>query len=143
MELTAENVRDVLKGCLWQDLPLGVDIEDIDGAVVVVGIARKFGFRKSALETRAGDIAELLGQLPAQFIETRGGGWSFLNACNDKDGRQWTDFHMDMEALFALGIAVGKARWCFDRDLWPSLYGGMPYVMVITDSPEEDGHRIT
>ena len=78
----------------------------------------------------------MLSQLSDHFMETKGGGWSFLNACNRGDGKQWADLHADMEALFVIGIAAGKVRWCLPREMWPSLYGGMPYVVVLDGEAE-------
>jgi hypothetical protein len=72
----------------------------------------------------------MLSDLPDEFQARKGGGWSFLNACMDRHGHQWTGLHQQQERLFALGIACGKARWLFPRQLWTSLPGGMPYVSV-------------
>lgn len=79
---------------------------------------------------RENEIASMLSNLPDEFQASGGGGWSFLNACNDKHGDQWTGMHSTMDKLFMLGIAAGKARWLLPRDMWPALPGGMPYVSV-------------
>ena len=133
MELTVENVRETTLSCLWgeTDRPIA-DIDDApDGAVVVQGIVRSYVFRRDRIEEQDGRIGAMLAQLPDSFMETKGGGWSFLNACIRQDNQQWADLHTDMEALFALGIAANKARWCFPREMWSALYGGMPYVIVL------------
>jgi hypothetical protein len=52
----------------------------------------------------------------------------------DKDGNQWTGLHLVMEQLFMLGLATDQANWCMpDREIWKSLPGGMPYVVVDPD----------
>jgi len=69
--------------------------------------------------------------LPEQFKGSAGGGWSFLNACDDKHGNQWTDLHLRMEQLFQLGIGIGKVKCLMPRAMWSALPGGMPYYAVI------------
>ena len=75
----------------------------------------------------------MLAQPPEEFGEDTGGGWSFLNSCNDRSGRQWTGLHLTMEQLWCLGIAVGRARYTLPRDFWEVLPGGMPYLTVCRD----------
>ena len=71
-------------------------------------------------------------QLPSQFrlfTEGGAGGWSFLNAHEDKDGVQWGE-HKVIEVLVCLGIAVGHARFLLPRKMWSMAPGGMPYFCV-------------
>ena len=129
MELTGEAVDKIMKGCLFRDG------EPQDHHVEVRGIRATFRYHPVRLFMHTPDIVALLEELPKEFQAGGGGGWSFLNACQDKHGRQWTDLHQTMEALLALGIAAGKARWCLRRDMWDALPGGMPYVVVDTQEP--------
>lgn len=120
-KLTPEAVEDLMRECLSPG----------DGKQVT-GISRTFTFDETKIAENADLISELLHELPEEFMMSGGGGWSFLNACNDKHGRQWTGFHAVMEALFCLGIAASKAKWLLPRDMWSVLPGGMPYVGVLT-----------
>lgn len=115
MNLTAQNVERLFAECFRET---GEPTEGVMG--------------KAALDTagRESDIAAMLAQLPTEFQRTGGGGWSFLNACMDKDGGQWTGMHPTMDKLFMLGIAAGKAQWLMPREMWPMFPGGMPYVIV-------------
>lgn len=118
MKLTAQNVEKLFAECFRET---GEPIEGIGGS--------------AALDTtgRESDIAEMLAQLPAEFQRAGaggGGGWTFLKACLDKDGGQWTSLHSDMDKLFMLGIAAGQAQWLLPREMWSALPGGMPYVVV-------------
>jgi hypothetical protein len=124
MKLTSEAVRDMLTHCVF------ADDEPQDGAVVVQGIVTTFGFHPGRIARNADAIGALLADLPDEFQQSKGGGWTFLNACTTRDGEQWTDLHGQMEALFCLGIAAGRARWVMPRDMWDALPGGMPYVAV-------------
>src|ERR1700726_2490075 len=101
MQLTTETVNDLAKDCLF-----GKD-EPHDKAILIKGIINNWCFNpeKIALHT---EIIALLTELPDAFHADKGGGWSFLNMCNDRHGRQWTGFQLTMEALFCLGMAIGK-----------------------------------
>ena len=70
----------------------------------------------------------MLSDLPAEFHQEWGGGWSFLNACRTRSGKQWT--HVEMEKLFVLGLGIEMVVCCLDREFWSSLPGGVPYYMV-------------
>ena len=122
--LTSEAVTALTKECLFKE------DEPRDGAVEVAGVISKFSFCPERIAEKTAAITELLAELPDEFKQTGGGGWSFLNACLDRDGKQWGE-HRDMEALFCLGIAAGKAKWQLPRDMWDVLPGGMPYVVVL------------
>jgi hypothetical protein len=140
MPLTREAVLALLDACLLRPS------EPRDGAIEVESILADFSFHPARIGANAAAIGELLDELPDPFREDRGGGWTFLNACNDRHGAQWTDYHRDMEALVCLGIAAGRAQWTMPRDMWAGLYGGMPYVTVFyplgqrpPGAPEETG----
>jgi hypothetical protein len=122
MKLTAENVNTVFKDCLFKEG------EDTASHVKAQVVMNTFGFHPKRLESHRADIKEMLAGLPPEF--SKGGGWSFLNACMDKDGAQWGE-HRDIDILLALGIATGQARIDFPRELWSALPGGLPYFTVI------------
>ena len=98
--------------------------------VIIEGITCKFGFHPKKLELHKERIIAMLSELPTQFRQNSGGGWSFLNACNTKDGEQWTGLHQRMEQLFVLGMGIGKAKYVMPRKMWNSLPGGMPYIVI-------------
>lgn len=125
MELTAQKVNEIILDCLFKTDEIADGKPPAD-AVVVEGIRRDFGFHPVRLESHAEEIADLLAELPPEFAQ----GWSFLNMCMDRHGRQWGE-HRDMEGLVALGLATGRAALPAPRDMWPMLPGGMPYVTVL------------
>jgi len=114
----SSRVDACLKACLN---------ETADGALVVQGIVRTYGFSRVAIEAHRGEIAALLDEMPATFHRGHGDGWSFLNLCVDKRGEQWGE-HPAVEALCCLGIAAGMAKWLLPREVWAALPGGVPYV---------------
>lgn len=120
--LTSERVNEVWDACTVT--------EGTTGAVTVEGVVHSATVDPGAIRNHSGEIAELLAELADEFRSDKGGGWSFLNACNDRHGRQWTGLHLDMERLFMLGLAAGKVTLLIPRDLWDALPGGMPYYAV-------------
>jgi hypothetical protein len=113
-----EKVNKLLLACLN---------EKEEGALVVDGIVRKFGFSQEKINQHREEIRELLADMPDAFQKNSGGGMSFLNLCMDKHGDQWAE-HPTMEALVALGIAAGMASYSLPRQMWSILPGGVPYV---------------
>ena len=123
MKLTPTAVETIFNYC-----------QEPTGEVVVEGIVHHEHFSAEKLAEKRTEIAELLAELPDQFQKSKGGGWSFLNACNDRHGTQWTGFHLVMEMLFMLGMATGQVECLLPRDMWSAMPGGMPYYVVI-DKP--------
>jgi len=122
--LDPERVNAVFLDCLFKDY------EDTSDMVVAEGIVNDVGFHPERLESHRVEIEAMLDELPDEFKKSEGGGWSFLNACNDKQGNQWTGLHQRMGQLFQLGIAVGKVECQIPRDLWSAMPGGMPYYVI-------------
>lgn len=102
-----------------------------DGALVVEGVTAKFGFSPAKIEKHKATIKEALDAMPTEFHASGGGGWSFLNLCMTKDGKQWGE-HRDVQNLIVLGIAAGMAKYQLPRELWAALPGGMPYIVFNT-----------
>lgn len=130
MKLTSQVVDDMMLKCLFGDS------EQVEKPIMVEGIARNFGFHPARIAEHRDEIKAMLAELPDAFQATKGGGWSFLNACLDRHDVQWTGLHMIMESLFCLGIAAGLARWTLPRHLWHVFPGGMPYVTLTLDPKE-------
>jgi Tat protein secretion system quality control protein TatD with DNase activity len=126
--LTAENVETILKDCMYKEGEITIDIHK--DMIKVDGIMFSFGFHPSRVEQHKEEIFDMLKQLPKTFMETSGGGHSFLNACMDKDNNQWGE-HDSIDKLICLGLAIKKIKFCLPRDIWPSLPGGMPYFVVL------------
>jgi len=118
MKLTAKNVEKVLLDCLSNDK---------DG-LVVEGIVQGYMLNNDKLIENTESITDMLNELPKEFKE----GWSFLNACNNKDGEQWTGLHQRMEELFVLGMGIKKVTCPMPKELWTALPGGVPYYQVVT-----------
>ncbi len=124
MELTSENVECIFMDCLFKDN------EDHTDYVKVQGITITVGFHPERLASHKEEVQVMLQDLPDDFQNSKGGGQSFLNACNDKNGRQWTGLHQRMEQLFLLGIGLKIANWQFPREMWTMFPGSMPYVTI-------------
>ena len=125
MKLKAEDVCRIFLECLFKE------DEDTNQHVMVDGITSSLIFHPGRLENHRTEIEAMLDELPEEFHKTSGGGWSFLQACNDKHGNQWTGLHRTMEQLFQLGIGIGRVKCLLPKELWRVLPGGMPYYMVL------------
>src|SRR5260370_37754649 len=125
--LTAERVEELFRQCL-------AATAGQEDAITIQGIVNAAAFRPEAIENHQEDIGRLLAELPEPFQESGGGGWSFLNACNDRHGHQWTGLHTTMAMLFGLGLGLGLVECLLPRDLCEALPGGMPYY-IIKDRP--------
>jgi len=127
--LSSTRVNEILIDCLFRPNEIGADDIPLLPDVKVEGITMTFYFHKGRLENHRIEIQSLLLELPNEFMETGGGGYSFLKACYDRKGRQWGE-HRNMEALFCLGIGINKVAYCMPRDVWEALPGSVPYLIV-------------
>jgi hypothetical protein len=122
--LTSQKVNTIFDDCLFKEG------EDSQTYIQAEGIVQTVRFHPERLKSHRAQIEALLLELPEGFQRSTGGGMSFLNACLDRHGDQWTDFQQEMEQLFLLGIAIGKAKCQTSRDLWKYMPGGVPYYVV-------------
>jgi hypothetical protein len=131
MKLTADNVKNIIMDCLFteEEMKKYTQKELMQKAIKVAGVITSFGLNPDKVALHKKEIMEMLNQLPEEFHNNIGGGWSFLNACNTREGVQWGE-HRNMEELFVLGIASNQAAYLMPRELWKSLPGGMPYLVV-------------
>lgn len=129
MKLTATRVSEIFQDCLFKEG------ESHEGAITLEGVVHNFGFHSERTLSYRDEIKELLSELPENFFENSGGGWSFLQACVDKHGTQWGE-HLHMEQIFCLGIALGLVKELMPKELRIALPGGVPYYVVLQPSEE-------
>ena len=128
IKLTTENVERIFLDCLFKDNELINGKPSVD-PVVAEGVMLKVGFYPARLEKHKQDVIELLSQTEREFHADSGGGMSFLRLCNTTDGSQWGE-HRSMDQLVVLGKGLGLVEFCLPRDMWDSLPGGMPYIVI-------------
>lgn len=135
--LTETAVIHLVKACMYDEGELkesgqmawGKPAVDVpEGAIVAGGVVHDFVFDPKRVEAQKESIKKLLDELPLEFSE--GGGWSFLQLCTDRAGRQWTGLHRAMEDLVVLGLAAKLVEYCAPREMWRLMPGGMPYLRV-------------
>ncbi len=119
--LNADRVREILLDCRFKKE------DSTPNYIFVEGIISEAKFNIERLSTHRVEIDSMLDELSDDFKRPQGA--SFLIACLDKDGEQWGD-HPDMEELFLLGMATGKARMTLPRGEWTKLPGGVPFYIV-------------
>ena len=122
--LDAERVTRVYEAC-----------HDHKGTLAFDGIAFRARYSAEKISEYRDEIREMLMELPEQFRETGGKGWSFLNACYDRQGNHWGE-HKDMARLFTLGQAADLVECQFPRILWEALPGQMPYYLIKDREPK-------
>lgn len=114
------RVEAIFKDCLTESQD-----ELIEGFITAYPLDRK------KVERHRFEIEAMLLQLPEQFFDNEGGGWSALQMCALASGEVWTGLHTIMEQLFVLASAIGLAAFCLkDREMWKAMPGGMPYVVI-------------
>jgi len=126
-----EEVDRVFVDCLFREEEVK-DGKPVVEPVKAEGIVSAYGFHPERLNGHAAKIIGWLHELPAGFHEKTSGGWTFLNACSDITGEQWTGLQMRVEQLMCLGIAIGRVKYVLPREMWKSLPGGMPYFVVLS-----------
>ena len=123
MELTPNNVEDILFDCLFEKEE---DVTD-NNMVSVEGVVFSYGLRKDKVQHYEKDIINLLQQLSPDFSA----GASFLQMCQTKEKEIWTGDQKLMNSLLCLGLAIGKIQYCTkDKRLWDAMPGGMPYIFI-------------
>lgn len=128
--ISQERVHEILMDCLYRDEEIAAaNGKPPEGFVEVHSVLVHLGLHPKRLENHRKEVREMLMNLPDEFMASKGGGWTFLNACNTKDGVQWGE-HRDMDELFALGIGLGYAKFTMPREMWSVLPGGMPYITI-------------
>lgn len=133
-KLSADRVSRTFRECLFTEEEAAAPGAKAT-AVVGDGVMHKIGFHPARLAAADTAIAEMLGELPSEFMAAAGGGWSFLNACNDRHGDLWTGKHATIDLLLSLGLASGRCQYVMPREMWSILPGGMPYFVVVDPAP--------
>jgi hypothetical protein len=131
--INPEEVKKVFLSCLYKPEEIGNTKKIPKDAVIVEGIRGKYAFHPKRLEEQRSKVTEWLKALPHQFRKNGGGGWSFLNACMQENGVQWTGLHERMEQLFCMAIGLGLAKCQMPREMWFVFPGGMPYYVIFVE----------
>lgn len=134
--LDAARLTPLLKACLANEGDAGAfkfaGIPE-DRAAAARGEnlpAYYYWLNQAEAEAHRDEIVAMLQELPEQFMDNGGGGWSFLNLCTDKNGRLWTGLQSNCEELIALAASLGLADWLMPREVWSAFPGAVPYVVV-------------
>jgi len=131
MKLTTENVTEVFKKCLWIDEEIKEFSRDElwKRSTVIEGIVKTAGFSPEKVDEQRENIIDLLNQLPIEFHKESGGGYTFLNAPFDKEGKLWGQ-QTNAEDLMMLGMAIDKVSYCLPRSTWSVFPGSVPYFVI-------------
>jgi hypothetical protein len=126
-KINPKRIEEMFMSCLYKSEEIS-NGQLPEGAIITEGLQNKFGFHPERLSVCKEEILSYVNELKPDFLSSGGGGTSFLNLCEDKDGNQWTGMHSIMEQFFCLASGLGLAGFCLPRELWAALPGGMPYI---------------
>jgi hypothetical protein len=129
--LVPKDIDDTFRECLYDESEVSDKDKAPDDAIIVEGIVMTVGFHPGRVAKNRDQIREWVKQLPDEFHADKGGGMSFLNMCNDRNGHQWGE-HRVMEQLTCLAIAADLGKYCLPREAWSALPGSVPYVVFDT-----------
>lgn len=142
MENLSEKVTRVFTSCLFTDEEVdSMKEEDLSAsasAVIAEGIQVRVGFNKERILKFKSEIESIVLMMDPTFKK----GWTFLNLCNDKDGKLWTGDHRVTEQLVMLAIAAGVCEYTAPRNMWQSFPGGMPYIRFMVEDKRCDTCRL-
>ena len=127
--ISAKRIGVIFEDCLFKNEEI-INNKPIVEPVKGKGVLNDFGFHPTRLSIYKIEILGILKQLPDSFMQSGGGGMSFLNACVTKEGSQWGE-HRNIEQLFALGEALKLVKYPMPKEMWGILPGGMPYVTIV------------
>ena len=123
------KVEALFMDCLFKDSELigGRPANGLE-PVLAEGITQSVGFHPIRIAEAKPKVVEMIKRMDDNFLKSKGGGWTFLNLCNDRDGNQWANLHRTMEQFVQLAIGCGLGGYALPRDMWSIMPGGMPYV---------------
>jgi hypothetical protein len=124
--INANRINEIFHNCLFKEEEIINGIPVIE-PIEVNGITNNYGLHPKRIKESEDEIINFINELPETFKEGR----SFLNLCQTKDGEQWTGLHSVCEQLIMLGMAIGKMKYCFPKEMWFVLPGGVPYIQII------------
>lgn len=124
MKLTAEKVREIFTDCLYTEAELNGNNKP-NYSIYAEGII----FNPQKIKKYKKTISLFLDELPKEFKKTEGGGWSLVKMPFDKNEHQWGE-QSDAQQLLLLGLATGKAKYLFPRELCIILPGSVPYIVI-------------
>lgn len=117
--LSAKAIEDIIKACHAEH-----------GELHGWGVTGRMDFTQELLQHRD-EVLAMLDELPTPFLsanEGGGGGWTFLNLCQRRDGTQWTGFHLMMDAFVGIASALKLCRFVLPRFMWAHLPGSVPFI---------------
>jgi hypothetical protein len=133
------KVEEILRYTMFTKGEIFLSTGDVpDNAIMAQGVTRMYGFHPERLEEKRPEIIALIEEIVTDgFLIDKGGGQSFLNLCVDREGAQWTGFHLVMEAFLCLAIGLGLAGFVAPYEMWKMFPQGMPYIWFRTSAEQE------
>ena len=121
--LNGKRIHEIFVNCIFKDkngqTRTYLEVEGVMSDTYLDG---------DRLESHKDEILRLLDELPDEFKTPEGA--SFLDACKDRRGEQWTYLHFPIDELFQLGMGIEKILCLTPRDMWETMPGGVPNYRI-------------
>ena len=141
--IKAKEVEEALKDSLYKSEEVDTGgrciSEGFPAPVIVEGVTSTFYLNPERLNKKKNQVIKWLSELEDGFMKGKGGGQSFLNLCQTKDGVQWGE-HQDCQNLVVLAIGLELMNYCAPKEMWSVFPGGMPYLVV--NLPEKEDSEL-
>lgn len=134
----ATNLHNAFVDCLFKDN------EDTTHNIKVEGITCTFHLHPERLESKRELVQNFLNNLPSEFAE----GYTFMALPFTKTGAQWGE-QPNAQELMVMAIGLNLMTYCFPKERWNVLPGGVPYVQLVnedkaimTENKKGDTHHV-
>ena len=130
--LNGEKIQELLDDCLFREDEVVNGVPVVE-PIYVNGIVNNLGLHPTRTIEKRPELLKMLNELPESFWN----GDSFLNLCQDKNGKLWTGLQRISEAFLILCIANNLMKYVFPRETWSNLPGSVPFVIITMEAKNE------
>ena len=129
MLINPNRIHEIFLDCLFKEG------EDHSQYISASGLTISVDFHPERIEKYSDEIHNILLNLPKEFQEDEGGGYTFLNMVLDKENNHCMEQSTAQELLL-LSMGSGWADNLLPREVWSALPGGVPYIIVYKERKE-------
>ena len=131
--ISAKEVEEALKDSLFKNEEVDTSgrcmSEGFPATVIVEGLTATFYLNAQRLNEKKDQVIKWLTEFEDGFMKDSGGGQTFLNFCQTKDGNQWGE-QSDCQNLLILAIGLNLMSYCAPKEMWSMFPGEMPYIVI-------------
>lgn len=136
LSLKPQTVQALCGFCLFSQSQINEPSNE--NAIAIIGEGKKMGLCAAKIARIKNVLTTLLFQLPTEYFDLAfkdlkgaGGGFVFVNLCNNYEGNLWTGMQAIMDDLLILGQAAGRVKNLTKSDISDC----MPNYYIILKKP--------